>query len=103
MSVKIDTSGLDALQKRLKKLSNTKSIPFEEMFSPSFMRSNTRFSNIENMFEASGYKVETEEDFEQIPDKEWNEFISSETKFKSWDDMIHAAGGEYVAKQLGLS
>jgi hypothetical protein len=51
---------------------------------------------------ASPFKVETKEDFEAIPDDEWNTYIASNTSFESWEEMQHQAAGEYVAKQIGL-
>jgi len=54
------------------------------------------------MFEASGYKIETQEDFNVIPDKEWDEFIKNNTEYTSWEEMLHAASAVWIKKKLGL-
>jgi hypothetical protein len=104
---KID--GLDKLQRKLKDLERrTKdlhgqhSVPLGELFPPAFMRQNTDFGSIDEMFEASGFKVETEEDFSRIPDDEWNRFIALRTRFESWDEMMKAGGEAWAAKRLGF-
>tara|TARA_R100000353_G_scaffold166904_1_gene128671 strand:+ start:1077 stop:1241 length:165 start_codon:yes stop_codon:yes gene_type:complete len=54
------------------------------------------------LFEASGFKVESKEDFESIPDDEWEAFITQNTSFDSWLEMQKAAMAAYTKKKLGL-
>jgi hypothetical protein len=63
---------------------------------------NTKFDSLESMFEASGFVVESQEDFEKIPDDEWDSFIKGHTRFASWEDMLGAAVQEWAARKLGL-
>lgn len=54
------------------------------------------------MFDASGFKVESQEDFAAIPDVEWNEFIRSISSFSDWQTMLGEAGATWAAKKLGF-
>ena len=60
----------------------------------------SNFNDIEHLFEASGFTVESKEDFEAIPDDKWNEFIVKNTSFNSWEDMQKEAMNLYVKEQL---
>ena len=105
----IKIEGLDNLQHELKKMQNkleevegTRSVPMDELLNPDFMIRFTNFSSFDDLIEKSGYTVKTEEDFERIPDKEWDEFISVNTQFSSWQDMLNLAGYEYFQQQLDI-
>jgi hypothetical protein len=54
------------------------------------------------MFDASGFKIESPEDFAAIPDAEWDQFIRDNTTFASWEAMLGEAGGEWAARKLGF-
>jgi hypothetical protein len=102
MRIEVDTSGLDRLQRRLEALTEPHSVPLTEILTTSFLRRYTDFSSADEMFERSGFKVESPDDFENIPDAEWDQFITQHTRFSNWSDMLQAAGTEYVKHQLGL-
>jgi len=44
------------------------------------------------MFERSGFKVESQEDFAAIPDEAWDDFICTNTSYFNWREMLQAAG-----------
>jgi hypothetical protein len=101
--------GLDELQKNLEELGDrasqihgTQEVPMNELLTPGFLAKHSRFLSPDEMFEAAGYSVESSEDFANIPDEEWNQFIQQNTTFASWDDMLSAAGSEWAEKKLGL-
>lgn len=101
--------GLEKLQKKLENLSKKaeefdgkQSIPITELLTNSFIVKHTKFSSVEEMFNASGFKVETPEDFAAIPDVEWDKFINSVSSFENWQNMLGAAGKEWVVKKLGF-
>ena len=77
MSSSIKIKGLDKLEKQLKQmqkgakeLSRTKQVSFSELFTTSFMKKYTSFSSMDELLNAGGFKVESQEDFEAIPDTE---------------------------------
>lgn len=92
--------GLDAVRKKLKKLTDIKQVSFGELFNPSFMASNTDFANIQEMFDQSGFKVESQEDLAAIPDDQWDDFVTARTRFASWADMQKAAFELFMKKAL---
>ena len=103
------TTGFDELEKQLKQmekaakeLEKTKQVSFGELFTTSFMRKYTSFSTLDELFSTGGFKVESQEDFEAIPDDDLDKHIASSTKFNNWEDMLGEAASLYVAKKLGF-
>lgn len=99
MAVKI--TGVDALKRKMEALSNIKQVSFAELFPPEFMESHTDFSSISDMADASGFKIESAEDFKAIPDDEWDAFISARTQFESWADMQQTAFQQFLQRKMG--
>lgn len=93
---------LKGLQQRAEQLDGQHSVPLSEIFPDEFMLRNTEFVSIAELFEASGFKVETEEDFKSIPEAEWDKFIKERTRFASWDEMKNAAAVEWAKRRLEL-
>lgn len=101
--------GFDELQRKFRDLSRkaaeldgTDSVSIIELLTPSFVSKYTRFVNAEEMFKASGFEIETQEDFAAIPDDEWDEFIQSVSSFPNWQAMLEKAFELWTAKKLGL-
>lgn len=106
MSCKI--SGLDKLQKKLQDiqhraeaLEGEHEVSFAKLFDDEFMRQHTKASSFEEFLIQGGYGT-TKEDFEAIPDTEFDDYVRSNTDFDSWLDMKKSAGAAYVSKQLGF-
>ncbi len=74
----------------------------DKVLSSSFLSKYTYFSDLDEMIEASGFKVENQKDFETVPGDEWNEFIRSVSDFPSWESMIKEAGNEWMIKNLNI-
>lgn len=105
MSIKLE--GFDELEKRLKqfqknanKLAGTSNVSFDKLFTPAFMSKYTDFSSFEELLEKGGFVVNSQEDFENIPDDEFDQHIHKNTKFDKWEDMLGKAMELYVASQL---
>lgn len=105
----MEIEGLDDLQDELeelaenaRRLDGTNEVPLTEMFPPPFVGRHSRFSDIEELLEASPWTVTTVEDFAAIPDDEWDEFIGEHTSFGDWETMKGAAAEEWVAREMGL-
>lgn len=96
------TKTLDRMAKGAKELDGEHKVPLTELLSPKFVSSHTRFANIDEMFEASGFKVESQEDFAAIPDAEWDDFIRSISSFSDWQAMLGEAGSAWAVKKLGF-
>lgn len=100
--------GLDELQNKLHNLARKaeeidgQHIPVSEILTDSFVSQNSSFSSAGKMFKASGFKIETQEDFAAIPDNDWDNYIRSVSSFDSWQSMLDAAGHEWAKRKLGL-
>ena len=97
-------TGLDKFQKKLqqlrknaKELNGKHSVPFDELFSEEFMRTHSSFSSMQAMLDASPFKDMM---FKDIPDIEWDVYVSHSTDFKSWKDMKAAGTKKWAAKKL---
>lgn len=90
------------LQRKAEQLDGKHSVSFTELFTDEFMLRNTDFPSVDSMFEASGFKVESSEDFAAIPDEEWDRFVQERTRFASWDEMKNSAAKEWAARRMGL-
>jgi len=91
---------LENIQSKAKKLEGTNSVSFGELFTQEFLGKNTKFSSLDDMFKKSGFTINSQEDFKNIPDEEWGKFIASNSHFKSWEEMLDAAVKEWTGKQL---
>jgi hypothetical protein len=77
-------------------------VAFDDLYSPEFMRRYTDLPTIQAMADASGFKIESQQDFEAIPDADWDAFVRSRTRFQTWQDMQAKAGEEYVVRRLNI-
>lgn len=102
------TNNLDDLAKRLKTLSdNAKAIngenevPFNELFSQSFMlqHTNNSYSSFDGFLKASGF---ADIAFEKIPNDEWDKWVANASNFGSWDEMKKSASQAWITKKLGF-
>tara|TARA_R110001583_G_scaffold15059_2_gene62432 strand:+ start:2168 stop:2476 length:309 start_codon:yes stop_codon:yes gene_type:complete len=92
--------GFEKLQKNIQELSKNTEIKLTELMSPGFVSGCSKFGTIEDLFDASGFTVESLADFAAIPDEEWEEFIVENTSFSSWNEMQHKAVEHYTKQQL---
>jgi hypothetical protein len=75
-------------------------VPFTDLFTASFMSRYTSYGSFKEFMNASGFPASTQEEFDAIPDDEFDQFVAASTKFKSWKDMLYKAGELYVEKKL---
>lgn len=60
------------LQRRTEQLHGEHQVTFLELFRDEFILRNTEFPSIHALIAASGYQVESSEDFAAIPDADWD-------------------------------
>ncbi|WP_434717197.1 hypothetical protein P5X00_39745 (plasmid) [Paraburkholderia sp. A2RO-4L] len=94
--------GLNDLARRAQALDGKHSVPISDLLTPSFLSRCSRFLALDDLFAASGFLVNSEEDFAAIPDEQWDAFIRTNTTFSTWEEMLGAAGEAWVQKQLGF-
>ncbi|ADB63989.1 conserved hypothetical protein (plasmid) [Haloterrigena turkmenica DSM 5511] len=107
MSVRIE--GFEELSDRLSQLSRDaesidgeNTVPMTELFPPDFMQTYTEFDSLEEFFDESPWVIESQEDFESIPEKKFDDYVDNHTGFNSWEVMLKAAGREWVGRKLNL-
>jgi len=91
------------LQHRAEQLHGEHQVPVSELFPEEFMLLNTDYTSFNDMIDASGYSVESFEDFAAIPDDAWEAHVQMHTRFSSWKEMQSTAAQEWAARQLGLN
>lgn len=108
--IKFELKGMDDVKRSLQDLSNRAqnlhgqhNIPLSELMPQAFISSCSRFTSLDELFGASGFEIDSAEDFEAIPDDEWDAFISENTSFNTWEQMQQSAVIAWTQKQLGLS
>lgn len=106
MKFDFEIKGLDNLQREIKKLERKgksiggkRQVKLTELLTDSFIRNNSDYNSLQNMVDSFPREIDSEKDFES---KEWNEFIRTKSKFNSWEEMLQAAHGEWVKKELDL-
>lgn len=107
MSIEFDDFGLKKFMKNLENMSDLehgKDIPIEDLFTLEFMKRHTKSRNFREFLAESGLtnpeEPITKEVFEAIPGKKWDEYISKNTYFSSWNDMLRKAIEEYIKSNL---
>jgi hypothetical protein len=107
MAIKI--TGLKEMQKRLgdlsrraKNLEGPQNVSITELLTPAFLSKCSRFRSAAELFEASGFTVNSQEDIASIPDDKWDAFIKQNTSYSSWEEMLKAAGTAWVKRELGM-
>lgn len=107
--MKFETKGFDELHKKLEdwknraeKLSKEKQVSFSELFDKTFMKKYTNFSTFDELLENGNFVATTNEEFEAIPDDEFDLHVSKTTKFSCWGDMLNKATELYATRKLGF-
>lgn len=96
------SEGLERLQRNAERLDGENSVPLAELFDPTFMRTHTEFTSFEEMLEESPWEIETQDDFEAIPEPEFDVFVREHTGFTSFEEMQQVAGNEWVRRELEI-
>lgn len=95
-------STLDDLAKRADDLNGEHSISLEELLSPDFMKQHSTYLSVDEFFEAGGFDLESQDEFEKIPEDQLDGFVKKSTGFCFWDEMLEAAIEHYMVVKLGL-
>ncbi len=105
----IKFTGLDEFEERLKQMKDTakefnhgKKVSFSDLFPTVFMSRYTQFRSFEEFLTAGGFEVNTQEDFDAIPNDVMDSHVAKTTKFRTWEEMASTAATEHVAKKLGF-
>lgn len=107
MSFKI--KGMDKFEREIKQLSKnaqavsgTHKYSFDEIFSEKFMCENSNFSSIEDFLKSSPENISTAEELEKADETILDIFVSNQTKFSSWKEMLAEAQKALLISHLGF-
>lgn len=93
---------LNNLQKEVSKLENGIEIPFDELFTSSFMHKYTHSLSIDDFFTSGGFSAKSNTDFKSIADEDLDSHVRSNTSFNNWADMLNTAVKLYVSDKIKL-
>ncbi len=100
MDIQIDTPEFDEFIRKLEELEVGKQVSLDQLFHDAFMLQNSTVNSFQELLDKSGFKCDNQEDFENIPDADWDEVIRRLTRFADWDEMKKTAASEWMKKQL---
>ncbi|WP_242877545.1 hypothetical protein [Desulfosporosinus sp. BG] len=64
------------------------SMSFSDLFTSEFMQQYTQFESIEDLLSSGGFVINSEEDYEAIPDEDIDAHVAKTTKFNSWKELL---------------
>jgi len=96
-----DTSGFDALKRRIQQIPASENVSLVELFNSSFMMSNTKSTDFRAFLALGGYSDDADA-FKAIPDAEFDDHVRKHSRFASWSEMKNAAAAARLKKHLGL-
>ena len=94
-----ELKGLKELQKKLEALAETKSVPLTELLNPQFVSACSKYASAQELFDASGIEIGSKEQLEANR-SQLDAFLSNNTTYGSWSEMIRAAGVAYTKARL---
>lgn len=87
-------------QSELSKMNGTHSYNLNEIFSPSFMTTHTRYNSFNSFLEDCC--ITNQSEFDAYPDDKFDEKVKEKTSFPSYEDMFNAAFKVYLSKRTGI-
>ncbi len=72
---------------------------FNDVFDASFMRRYTRYRSFDKFLVASGFSIECQKDFEDLPEEKMDTFVKKASKFCSWQEMLDFATDKYARRK----
>lgn len=91
---------LDNMAKAAEELNGENQVAFTELFTDSFLRTNTKFSSFDDF--SSREIFSKYPDLKSIPNDEIDQFVSLNSRFSSWEEMLNKASETCIAKRLGF-
>ncbi|TKX69257.1 hypothetical protein [Halorubrum sp. SP9] len=93
---------LEELRASAEKMDGENEMAITDLFPPRFMTQYSEYEDFGEFIEDSPWTVESADDFEGIPEDEWDDYVRENTTFDGWENMQETAGSEWAKRQLGL-
>lgn len=95
------TDKLDEMQESANNLDGQR-VSFDELFPRPFMQRHTDADDIEEFLEHSQWNIDSNKDFEAIPEIELDRYVDQHSEFRTWEQMQTKAMNEWTSRQLNL-
>lgn len=92
----------EQMAENARELDGKNEVAFAELFTEEFMRRHTDVTSFEAFLQESRWEVESEQEFEAIPEDEFDEYVGHSSEFESWEEMLGTAGTEWLASEIGF-
>ena len=96
VDISFDDRKLKELQRKSKELNGQREIPLTELLPDDFIREYTDFQSLQAMFDTCGI-----EQLKEPNNAEFAKFISTHTRFSTWEEMLETATIRYTKRKLG--
>lgn len=73
-------------------------LDIHKAFNKEFMSKYTEYECLESFLEAGGFSF----DIESIPEDALNQYVSSNTDFEDWQEMLDAAVAEFIENAFSI-
>lgn len=93
-------SNIDKIMSNSQSIDKDGQIDIQDLLSEKFLREETKFISVEQIFSFFGKTKVNQKTFSEIDDKDWNLFIFQETKFDNWDEMLALATTYFMRNKL---
>lgn len=71
-------------------------VTLSDLFPPGWVRAHTDTEDIGQFVRASDFEVESAEDFYDLPELEWDDYVAAHSEFGNWGEMLAAALDAYL-------
>lgn len=71
-------------------------IEFDKVFNISFMRKYTNYKTFAKFLTGGKFNITCQKDFEELPEDLMDKYVSKNTQFKTWQEMLDFATDKYI-------
>ena len=76
-------------------------VNFEELFDTALMRKYTKYRSFEKFLAGGKFRIQSQADFEALPEEQMDAHVHRMTQFASWKEMIDTATDIYARRAAG--
>jgi hypothetical protein len=74
-------------------------VTLSDLFPPGWMRAHTDAEDIGQFVRESDFDVDSAEDFYDLPEVEWNDYVAANTEFDDWGGMLADALDAFIERE----
>lgn len=75
-------------------------VDFADLFDKTFMRHYTRYRTFEKFLAGGHFHIESQNEFEALPETDMDAHVRRATQFSSWKEMLDTATDIYARRQM---